>query len=57
VEADDASGSFLRLEAAHLELGLDVFAADDLGRARLPQRLVEAVIAATAVAVAVVEHA
>src|SRR4029450_330778 len=57
VEGDHPPRALLGLEAAHLELGVDVLAADDLRGACLPQRLVEALVPPAAIAVAVVQEA
>src|SRR5262249_5761234 len=56
VKADDATSPIFGLEAAQLEIGVDVLAANRLGRPGLRQPLVEALVAAPAEAVAIVEE-
>src|SRR6266581_7214518 len=56
-EADDAASPFLGFEAPQLHGCADVLAAHDLRRTGLPQRIVDALAAAAAVAVAVIEEA
>src|SRR4029078_2966638 len=57
LERDHTPRSFLCLEAPHFEVGVDVVPTHDLRRTRFPERVIESLVAAPAVAVAVVEQA